>query len=125
MVPAGTSTMSTPVLPEISRENSAPAREATRAPTGSPTTAVAAPPSKANVPAPIAPVITDENNPSGGAPTDHATPAPIAGPISSWADLPMTTRRCTERASPACLRIRPIISDEKSPSAMPLDTLTR
>ena len=70
MVPAGTRTMSTPVLPDKSRENSAPARDATSAPTGSPTATAATPPSNEKVPAPIAPVIMDEKSPRGDAPTE-------------------------------------------------------
>lgn len=121
MVAAGTSTISTPVFPATLRETSAPAQEATRAPTGSPT--AAAGPEK--VPAPTAPAIREEKIPRGGAPTAKATPAPMAGPIRSWATRPKCSRWGRESSCPHCRRIRPMMREEKRPRAIPFETLIR
>jgi len=125
IVTAGTSTISTPVFPAIFLDASAPAHEATSAPTGSPMETAADPPAKEKVPAPIAPAIRDENIPRGEAPAAKATPAPMAGPMRNCATLPNSSTAGMERSCPHWRRISPMIRDEKRPSAIPLETFIR
>ncbi len=105
---------------------SAPTNAAMVAPTGSPIFNTAIPKSLNEIVLlPIIPQIIHEKIPSAGAPSECATPAPMAAPIQYCAICPSVIRIVNPVSVPICFRISPIISDENSPRAIPFITLIR
>ena len=84
----GTTIISHLVFPNTAFDASAPATLAASDPTGSPDASIYELPPYLIVPAPSIPHTTDAKTPSGGASSDNATPAPIAGPIIYCATCP-------------------------------------